>query len=118
MKENRKKLYRNYLWNSLYQVAILLIPLFITPYVSRILGPERIGQYSYTRSMVAYFVLLGTAGSNMYAQKEIAYTKDDMQQRSRRFWEILVIRLALLMVSISVYIPLIVQENQYTLLFT
>lgn len=118
MKENRKKLYRNYLWNSLYQVAILLIPLFITPYVSRILGPERIGQYSYTRSMVAYFVLLGTAGSNMYAQKEIAYTKDDRQQRSRRFWEIMVIRLVLLIVSISVYIPLIVQENQYTLLFT
>lgn len=118
MKQNDKKLYKNYIWNSIYQVVILLIPLFITPYVSRVLGPEKIGQYSYTRSIVAYFVLLGTAGSNMYAQKEIAYNKDDRHQRSCRFWEILIIRMILLFVSLMFYVPVLLRESQYTLLFT
>ena len=32
-------------------------PLVTTPYISRCLGVERIGEYSYAYSLVSYFIL-------------------------------------------------------------
>ena len=43
-----KKIAKNYIYNSLYQVLILITPLITTPYVSRVLGVTGIGVYNYT----------------------------------------------------------------------
>lgn len=112
-----KKLYRNYAYSSIYQILILIIPLALTPFLTRTLGAEGIGQYSYTRSVVAYFVLFGAAGSNMYAQREIAYVSSDCAKRSHVFWEILATRCLLLSVSLVLYSFLEVKNGRYPLLF-
>ena len=49
---------KNYLYNVIYQVFIIIVPLLTIPYLSRILGPSGIGINSYTNSIVQYFVLL------------------------------------------------------------
>ena len=115
--KGNKALYKNYILNSIYQILILVIPLFLTPFITRVLGAENIGQYSFTRSVVTYFVLFGTVGSNMYAQREIAYVSNDQQKRSLTFWEVLAIRCILLGVSLIVYFYLAVYRGKYPLLF-
>lgn len=115
--KGNKALYKNYILNSIYQILILVIPLFLTPFITRVLGAENIGQYSFTRSVVTYFVLFGTVGSNMYAQREIAYVSNDQQKRSLTFWEVLAIRCILLGVSLIVYFYLAVYKGKYPLLF-
>lgn len=112
-----KKLFRNYAYSSIYQILILFLPLILTPFLTRVLGAEAIGQYSYTRSVVTYFILFGTVGSNMYAQREIAYAGDDKFRRSCVFWEILAIRFFLLGISLSLYFVLEVRNGRYPLLF-
>ena len=44
----KKSVVRNYMYNLIYQVLILILPLVTTPYLSRVLGPENVGIYSYT----------------------------------------------------------------------
>ena len=51
------KLKKNISLQLIYQIFIILIPLVTTPYVSRVLGSEQIGIYSYSFSIVNYFVL-------------------------------------------------------------
>ena len=46
---------KNYILNTAYQVLTLITPLITAPYISRILGPERVGIYSYTASVVGIF---------------------------------------------------------------
>ena len=46
-KMGMKSIKKNYIYNLLYQMVALLAPLITTPYVSRILGAEAIGEYSY-----------------------------------------------------------------------
>lgn len=53
----KKSITINYLLNTSYQILILIVPLITTPYVSRVLGAEGIGIYSYTYSIVSYFLL-------------------------------------------------------------
>ncbi|WP_322019914.1 oligosaccharide flippase family protein [Clostridium butyricum] len=49
---------KNFLYNLLYQIVTLVSPLITVPYVSRILGKEGIGIFSYTNSITQYFILI------------------------------------------------------------
>lgn len=111
-----KKLNANYIYNSIYQLVTLLLPIVLTPFITRTIGAGGIGQYSYTRSIVTYFVLFGTVGSNLYAQREIAYTQADMQKKSSVFWEIFLLRCILLTISIAVYLTFAIHMGHYAVL--
>lgn len=88
----KKSIAKNYIYNLLYQMLTIVLPLITTPYLSRVLGAESIGIYGYTLSIVTYFVLFGSLGIAMYGQREIAYLQNDKEKRSKTFWEIVIIR--------------------------
>ena len=48
---------RNIIFQIMYQIIILIIPFITAPYISRVLGAEQVGIYSYTYSIVNYFML-------------------------------------------------------------
>ena len=73
----QKSITKNYIYNLFYQILIIIVPLITTPYLSRVLGAENIGIYSYTLSITTYFILLGSLGVSTYGQREIAYVRDD-----------------------------------------
>lgn len=102
MKKNSVK--KNYLYNMLYQLLAICLPLITTPYISRVLGSDGVGTYSYTLSIVTYFILFGTLGTNTYAQREIAYYQDDVEKRSKVFKEIFILRLITFGISCLLFI--------------
>ena len=54
---DKNNLKKNYIYNVLYQILIIIVPLFTSPYLTRVLGPEKLGIYSFTQSYAHYFVL-------------------------------------------------------------
>ena len=56
----KKSIVKNYMYNLVYQILILILPLITTPYLSRVLGSNGVGIYSYTYAIVTYFVLFGS----------------------------------------------------------
>lgn len=89
----RKSIKENYVYNLMYQLMAILIPLVTTPYISRILGATAIGDYSYTSGIVSYFGLVAATGTVNFAQKKIAIYENNIEKRSILFWEILLFRL-------------------------
>lgn len=98
------KIRKNYIYNLVYQIFLLITPLIVTPYVSRVLGSAGVGQHSFTYSLVTYFVLLGSLGFNVYAQREIARYQGDKEKQSLIFWEIFLARLISVGVSLAIYL--------------
>jgi len=98
-----KSVIKNYIYNMSYQILTLILPLITTPYISRVLGAESIGIYSYTLSITTYFVLFGSLGVALYGQREIAYVQDDKKQRSKIFIEIIIMRLITLALSMIIF---------------
>lgn len=84
----KKSITKNYIYNLIYQIMLLILPLITAPYISRVLGAENIGIYSYTLSISAYFILFGSLGIALYGQREIAYKQKDKEKYSITFWEI------------------------------
>lgn len=84
----QKSLKSNYLYNSLYQILNIILPLLTAPYLSRILGPEKIGTYSYLYSISYYFMLIAMLGINNYGNRSCAVVREDKAELSRVFWEI------------------------------
>lgn len=99
----KKSVTKNYIYNLFYQVLIIIVPLITTPYLSRVLGAEAIGIYSYTLSIATYFVLFGSLGVAMYAQREIAYVQNEKKERSKIFFEILIMRFITLGISLIIF---------------
>lgn len=113
-----KKVIKNYLYNLGYQVLIILLPLVTTPYVSRVLGAKGIGTYGYTNSITQYFILFGCIGLNLYGQREIAYYQNDIQKRSKVFFELLLLRIITVSISIILYYFTFCQNPTYGYIFS
>lgn len=98
-----KSVSKNYIYNVSYQLLLLITPFITTPYLSRVLEPAGIGTYSYTYSIVSYFILLASLGVADYAQREIAYHQDSPHLQSRTFYEVNLIRFLLVGISLITY---------------
>lgn len=95
---------KNYLYNLVYQVLVMILPLITVPYVSRVLLPQGVGTYAYTASIVSYFSFLGILGIDTYGNKLIATSRDDKQKMSQNFFSLYFLQLMLTTASLIVYL--------------
>lgn len=112
------RLVKNYIYNTLYQILVLIAPLITTPYISRVLGVTNIGIYQYSQSIANYFVLIGAVGTSLYGQREIAYLQDNSKERSTVFREIEIFRLTATLLCTIVYFMIFCTHGSYPKIYT
>lgn len=98
---------KNYFFNLMFQVLNIVAPLITMPYVSRVLGAAGVGEYSYTYSIVSYFLIVASLGTSLYGCREISNNYTNKEKKSQVFWEILIIRICASSVVTLGYIILI-----------
>ena len=89
----------NVIFNFISKILVLIIPLITTPYLARVLHEEGNGQISFATSIITYFILFANLGFETYGQREIAKKQDNKYEKSLVFWELIVIKTALMLVS-------------------
>lgn len=105
---------RNFIYNLFYQLLTFLLPLITTPYLSRVLGAEKTGIYSYSYSIAYYFVLFAMLGLNNYGNREIAKVRDDEFKRSYTFWSIYFLQIFTSVVIIVFYtLSTVILRNEF-----
>lgn len=115
MKEN--KIIKNYIYNLIYQILVIILPLITIPYLSRVLGAENIGIYGYTVSIVTYFTLIAALGIAKYGQREIAYVQEDVTKRSKVFWELNIIRIVSVILSLIIFFIVFCWNGEYKIYY-
>lgn len=113
----KKNIAKNYIYNLIYQILAIIIPLITTPYLSRILGAENIGIYSFTLSITTYYILFGSLGVAMYGQREIAYVQDNIDKRSKTFYEIFIMKAITLLLSLFVFYFTFCLNGEYSIYY-
>ena len=113
----KKSIVKNYIYNLIYQMLTIVLPLVTTPYLSRVLGAGPIGIYGYTLSIVTYFILFGSLGIAMYGQREIAYVQDKKEEQSKNFWEIVIFRIITMTIALIVFYFTFCLKGEYSLYY-
>lgn len=111
MKKKINKVVINYIYNSVYQILTIIIPIVTIPYVSRILGVKGMGIYGYTFSVAQFFYVVGMFGISSYGCREIAYIRNDKKKTSKRFWDIWFLQLITGLCGLAIYTVFIIYFN-------
>lgn len=109
-----KRVLKNYIYNTAYQVLVIIVPLITTPYISRILHSDGVGVYSYTYTIAFAFSLFAGLGVNSYGQREIAYNQGSKEKMSSVFWELVILRTVMTLITVCLYVMLVVSYRKYS----
>ena len=110
-----ESLKKNFVYNIIYQILIIILPLITAPYIARVLGAENVGIYSYTYSIAYYFSIFAMLGISNHGNRMIASTKKDKDKMSVTFWSIYAIQFFAFIISIVtyvIYLFLFAKENK------
>lgn len=113
----RKSIVKNYLYNLTYQILTLILPLITASYLARVLGATGNGIYSYTYTIVNYFVLFGSLGISMYGQREIAYAQDDRTKMKKTFVELVLFRFITIAIASVIYYFAFMRQGEYSVYY-
>lgn len=100
-----KSLGKNYIYNTVYQVLIILLPIITSPYASRVLGPEMLGVSFYSGANTYYFILLANLGFNLFGQRQIALS-NSKQERSSVFGNVVASKVVIGIVSLTLFVAM------------
>lgn len=105
----------------LLQVAGYAFPLITIPYLARVIGVEGFGKIAFAAAVIAWFRTVADWGFNFTATRDVARSRDNPQQVSEIFSNVLWARLFLMLISfllllIAIALVPYLKENQ-TLLF-
>lgn len=81
------RLKSNYVYSVLYQLLIISLPIVTAPYVTRVLGVEMLGIYTFTFTIASYFTLFVILGMASYGNRSIAFT-NTFNERQELFHEL------------------------------
>lgn len=95
---------KNFAYQAFYEILIILMPLITSPYISRVLGAEAIGVYSYTYSIAYYFVLFAMLGISNYGNRLISSVRDERENLNKAFSSLLVLHVLIAALVFAVYL--------------
>ena len=102
MKQDSLK--KNFIFQLFYNIITLVLPLIISPIITRRLGSTALGTYVYIGSVAYYFVMFANLGISKYGQRIIASRKNDNIQLRKTFWSLYFVHTLFSLVSLSAYI--------------
>lgn len=98
----KDSLSKNFIFQLIYQIIILVIPLILSPYLTRTLGKTALGTYTFVNSIAYYFVVIANLGISRHGQRIISTNSNDDKSLRRVFWS-----LFFLHILISLFVTLI-----------
>lgn len=94
---------KNFMYQMIYEVLVLILPFVTSPYIARVVGAEGLGVYSYSHSVAYYFVLFSMLGIKNYGNRAIAQARDDQDALNETFSNLLAVHIGVSAICCGVY---------------
>ena len=73
---------KNFVYKSILTTSSYLVAFVTFPYVSRVLGVEKLGLVNFVDNTASYYLLFATMGINILGVREIAKVKTNINKRN------------------------------------
>ena len=99
----RDSVSKNLVFQFFYQVVMLVLPLIISPYLTRTLGSSGLGAYTYSYTIAYYFILFANLGISRHGQRTVAEKIAKKEDYQKAFWSILYLHFLVSAVVAAIY---------------
>lgn len=103
---------KNFAYQMVYEVLLLILPLITSPYIARVIGAEGVGVYSYSYTIANYFVLFSMLGIKNYGNRATAQNREDQDNLNQVFSSILVLHILISLICCGAYTAYILLLNE------
>lgn len=110
---------RNVMYQAFYEVLIIVLPFFTSPYISRLLGAGYLGIFSYTYSIAHYFQMFALLGIKFYGNRSIAQVRNDREKLNSTYSEIHTVHVffsVIATISYLIYVGYFAEYKKYALI--
>lgn len=111
------KITKNYIYNVIYQIVSIVVPLIIAPYLARTLGVEGTGTFGYVNSFTSLICTIVLLGVYNYGNRQTAYVRDDINQLNDVFSRMMTARIVITVFGTIVYACAVMIVGKYHMLF-
>lgn len=94
---------KNYIYNVVYNILVLIVPIITMPYLARVLGATYLGIYSYVNSSTVIISSVTLIGLFSYGSRQVAYARDNKKNLSKVFNDLMGLRLFLGIIGTIIY---------------
>ena len=107
MSQTSPSIKKNFAYKSALTLSSYLMSFITFPYISRILGVERVGLVSFVDNTISYFLLFATMGIGILGVREIAAVKNSVEGRSKVFANLLGLNLGFTFLTLLIYLAIV-----------
>lgn len=100
MKKDRA--FTNYFYNVLLKGLTAVFSIVVSSHLAKTLGQDVTGISDYTGSIVSMIAIFATMGISLYGEKRMSELRDNRQELSRAFWNIIALRLIGVLVGLCI----------------
>lgn len=99
-----KSIFKNTIFKFLLNIFNIIVPIIISPYVLRVLGPDLMGTINFSQTIFAYFFIFAGFGVYQYGLREISRVRDDKEKLSSVFTSLFIFTLITNIITTVSYI--------------
>jgi len=103
----RRIVINNFISLTTLQGLGYLFPLFLLPYLLRVIGPAKFGLIAFAQAFVHYFMLITDYGFNLTATRKISLAEEHKEKSSEIFSSVMFAKLILTGISFAIFFLII-----------
>jgi len=89
------------------QACNFLVPLLALPWLSRTLGPEKVGVIGFAQAFIQFFIMLTDFGFDLTVTRKVSIKRDNPVELARLYWTVTIAKSGLAAVSMLVILVLL-----------
>lgn len=86
---------------------MLIIPLVLSPYLTRTIGDEKLGTFAFVNSIAYYYVILSNLGISRHGQRIISINSDNETALRKKFWSLFSLHIVISLFATVLYLTFI-----------
>lgn len=106
-RQERVIVLKNFISLTVLQGLGYLFPLFLLPYLLRVIGPEKFGLIAFAQAFVHYFMLITDYGFSLTATRKISLAEEYREKTSEIFSSVMLAKIILTGVSFLIFVLII-----------
>jgi PST family polysaccharide transporter len=70
------------------QICNYVVPLVALPYLTRTLGPDRLGQIGFAQAFIQFFIMVTDFGFDLSTARQVSISRNDPVELARLYWTV------------------------------